>query len=313
MNGLRILGTGRCLPRRVVTNDDLAQLVDTSDEWITARTGIRERRFVGEETLTDLTVQAARLALKRAGVSAGDVGLCVTATITPDRTTPAQSCLIHQALGLPEDCPAFDLGAGCTGYLYAMETVAALLPRMKRPYALLVGGEVLSRVTDMTDRSTCILFGDGAGAAVVEVDHSPWHCLLGARGDGDILWAPGPGLSEHPHLHMDGQGVFRFALETVPKAALTLLDQAGMTAEQVDWFVPHQANHRIVEGIAHRLRVPLERFYENIQSYGNTSAATIPIALDEMAGQNLLRPGQWIMCLGFGAGLTWGGILFQWH
>lgn len=313
MNGLQILGTGRAVPEQIVTNDDLAQRVDTNDEWIVARTGIRERRFAAGETLTDLTVEAARKAMERAGVQPQDIGLCITATVTPDRLFPSQACLIHQKLGLPEDCPAFDLSAGCTGFLFAMETAAAMLPRMNRPYALLMGGELLSRILDMDDRSTCILFGDGAGAAVVKTtENAPWFAQMGSRGDRDILWAWGPG-QERPYLHMDGQGVFQFAIKTVPQVAKQLLEKAGLDKDQVDWYVPHQANHRIVESVARRLKVPLSKCYENIERYGNTSAGTIPIALDEMAEQGLLKAGQWIMCLGFGSGMTWGGALFQWQ
>lgn len=312
MNGLHILGTGRAVPDQIVTNDDLARRVDTNDEWIVTRTGIRERRFAREgESLTQFTVAAARQALERAGLKPEDIGLCITATVTSDRLFPSQACLIHQELGLPEDCPAFDLSAGCTGFLYAMETAAAMLPRMSRPYALLVGGELLSHIVDMDDRSTCILFGDGAGAAVVESTEAGWYSVLGTRGDRDVLWAWGPG-QERPYLHMDGQGVFQFALKTVPQVAKQLLEKAGMDKEQVDWYVPHQANHRIVESVAKRLKMPLDRFYENMDRYGNTSAGSIPIALDEMAEQGLLKKGQWVMCLGFGAGLTWGGALFQW-
>lgn len=312
MNGLHILGTGRAVPEQIITNDDLARRVDTNDEWIVARTGIRERRFAREgESLTQFAVAAARQALERAGLKLEDIGLCITATVTSDRLFPSQACLIHQELGLPEDCPAFDLSAGCTGFLYAMETAAAMLPRMNRPYALLVGGELLSRIVDMDDRSTCILFGDGAGAAVVESTEAGWYSVLGTRGDRDVLWAWGPG-QERPYLHMDGQGVFQFALKTVPQVAKQLLEKAGMDKEQVDWYVPHQANHRIVESVAKRLKMPLNRFYENMDRYGNTSAGSIPIALDEMAEQGLLKKGQWVMCLGFGAGLTWGGALFQW-
>lgn len=312
MNGLHILGTGRAVPEQIVTNDDLARRVDTNNEWIVARTGIRERRFAREgESLTQFTVAAVRQALERAGLKPEDIGLCITATVTSDRLFPSQACLIHQELGLPEDCPAFDLSAGCTGFLYAMETAAAMLPRMSRPYALLVGGELLSRIVDMDDRSTCILFGDGAGAAVVESTETGWYSVLGTRGDRDVLWAWGPG-QERPYLHMDGQGVFQFALKTVPQVAKQLLEKAGMDKEQVDWYVPHQANHRIVESVAKRLKMPLDRFYENMDRYGNTSAGSIPIALDEMAEKGLVKKGQWVMCLGFGAGLTWGGALFQW-
>ena len=190
MNGLSILGTGRSLPDHIVTNDDLARRVETSNDWIVSRTGIRERRFAQGETLTQLAVAAARRAMERAGVGPQDIGLCLMAPVTPDWITPSQACLLHQELGLPEDCPAFDLSAGCTGFLYAMETAAAMLPRMARPCALLVGGELLSRITDMDDRSTCILFGDGAGAAVVKsTEGAPWHALLGTRGNREALWA----------------------------------------------------------------------------------------------------------------------------
>lgn len=312
MKGLCIVGTGSCLPRTVVTNRDMERRVDTSDEWIVSRTGIRERRFAGQgEDLTALAGTAARRAMEAAGIGPEQVGLCLVATVTPDRLTPAQACLLHRELGLAEDCPAFDVSAGCTGFLYALETAAALLPRLGRPFALVIGGEVLSRIVDMEDRNTCILFGDGAGAVVARSSDGPWACSLHARGDRELLWAEGPGQGG-PHLRMDGQGVFRFALETVPRAARELLDRAGLEAGQVDWFLPHQANHRIVDGIARRLHVPLERFYENMDRYGNTSAASIPIALDEMARQGLLKEGQWIMCLGFGAGLTWAGLLFRW-
>ena len=275
MNGLQILGTGRALPEHVVTNDDLAKIVDTSDEWIVSRTGIKERRFAREgENLTQFAVEAARQAIARAGIRPEDLGLCLMGTVTSDNATPAQSCLVHQALRLPEDCPAFDLSAGCSGFLYAMETAAALLPRMSRPYALILGGELLSRITNMEDRSTCILFGDGVGAVVVKsTQDAPWYAHLGARGDRDILWSGGMG-SEERYLHMNGQEVFKFALETVPQAARTLLAKAGMEKEQVDWYVLHQANHRIVESVARRLKVPLSKCYENIERYGNTSAGT---------------------------------------
>ena len=216
MNGLQILGTGRALPEHVVTNDDLAKIVDTSDEWIVSRTGIRERRFSQGESLTHFAVEAARQAIAKAGIQPEDLGLCLMGTVTADCSTPSQSCLVHQTLHLPEDCPAFDISAGCSGFLYAMETAAAMLPRMKRPYALILGGELLSRITNMADRSTCILFGDGVGAVVVKsTKDAPWYAHLGARGERNILWSGGLG-SEERYLHMNGQEVFKFALETVP-------------------------------------------------------------------------------------------------
>ena len=311
MSAPHILATGRALPGRVVTNEELSRQVDTSDEWVFSRTGIRSRRFCDGETGLDLAEAAARQAMARAGLTAEDIGVCLMASFTPDLASPSGACMLQRRLGLKEDTICFDLNAACAGFLYGMSAAHALLPTAKRPCALLVGCEVLSRIMDMEDRNTCILFGDGAGAVVVRSADAPWYCALHTRGDGEILWAEGPGR-EPPHLRMDGQGVFRFALETVPRAAQTLLDRAGMSADQVDWFLPHQANHRIVDGIARRLKVPLERFYENMDRYGNTSAASIPIALDEMVRGGMLREGQWVMCLGFGAGLTWAGLLFQW-
>ena len=312
MNGLSILGTGRSLPDHIVTNDDLARRVETSNDWIVSRTGIRERRFAQGETLTQLAVAAARRAMERAGVGPQDIGLCLMATVTPDWITPSQACLLHQELGLPEDCPAFDLSAGCTGFLYAMETAAAMLPRMARPCALLVGGELLSRITDMDDRSTCILFGDGAGAAVVKsTEGAPWHALLGTRGNREALWAAGPG--NHPaYLHMNGQEVFQFALKTVPELARSLLDKAGMDRDQIDWYVLHQANERIVEAAARRLKEPMEKFPMTISNYGNTSSASIPLLLNDMAEKNMLQPGDKIILSGFGAGMTWGAVLMEW-
>ena len=309
--GLEFCGTGRAVPGHILTNEDLCGMVETSDEWIQARTGIRERHICQGETLTDLTVLAARRAMEMAGISADQVGLCIVATITPHCATPSQACLVHEQLGLAQDCPAFDLNAGCTGFLYGLETMAALLPRQRRPYGLLIGGDVLSRVVDWTDRNTCVLFGDGAGAAVLAPSKAPWTCHLHTQGDGNIIWAHGLSLGQSA-IHMEGQAVYRFAVETVPKCAMELAQQAQLPLEEVDWFVLHQANRRIVEAAARQMHQPKEKFYLNMQHYGNTSAASIPIALDEMNRAGMLKKGQKILSVGFGAGLTWGGALFTW-
>ena len=309
MNGLSILGTGRSLPDHIVTNDDLARRVETSNDWIVSRTGIRERRFCcGEETAASLAADAARLALERAGADPGQLCACITATVTPDYASPSVSCLVQQRLGLPEELACFDLSAGCTGFIYALQAARGLLLQDARPYALVIGAEQLSRITDFTDRNTCVLFGDGAGAAVVTLDQVPYACTLGSRGDAAPLWIEGPGPA-HPVIHMDGQAVFRFAVEALPRCVRTLLEQSALRGEEIDWFVPHQANARIVSAAARRLGLPLERFYQNMDRYGNTSAASIPIALDEMDRTGLLRTGQKVICAGFGAGLTWGGVL----
>lgn len=309
MKGLRICATGRALPRQIVTNDALSRRVDTSDAWIASRTGIRERRFCcGEETAASLAADAARLALERAGADPGQLCACITATVTPDYASPSVSCLVQQRLGLPEELACFDLSAGCTGFIYALQAARGLLLQDARPYALVIGAEQLSRITDFTDRNTCVLFGDGAGAAVVTLDQVPyaWHPGQPGRRGPAVDRRPRPA---HPVIHMDGQAVFRFAVEALPRCVRTLLEQSALRGEEIDWFVPHQANARIVSAAARRLGLPLERFYQNMDRYGNTSAASIPIALDEMDRTGLLRTGQKVICAGFGAGLTWGGVL----
>lgn len=312
MKGLRFLSTARCLPEKVVTNDDLSRIVDTSDEWVRTRTGIGERRFSQGERAVDLCAGAGRLALERAKVSPEEVGAVVVATCTPDYASPSNACLVQAALGLPEHIPCFDVSAGCTGFLYGLETVRGLLALGEhKNRVLLIGCDQLSRVIDMTDRSTCVLFGDGAGAAVLALEDRLWYADLGSRGNDQVLWLNGPG-PETTHIHMDGPGVYRFAVETLPACVHTLLDKSGLTLDDIDWIVPHQANRRIIETAAKRLHAPLEKFYQNMERYGNTSAASVPIALDEMAEQGLLRQGQRVIAVAFGAGLTWGGALFEW-
>ena len=312
MRGLRIVATGRALPERVATNEELSRLVDTSDAWIVSRSGIRERRFCGEgENSAALAAAAAALALERSGIDPGGLCACIVATVSPQFATPSNGCVVQRTLSLPEGVPCFDISVGCTGFVYGLQIARGLLLQDPRPYALVVGAEALSHITDFTDRSTCVLFGDGAGAAVVTLDETPYACVLGARGDPDALWALGPG-KDPSHIHMDGKAVFRFAVEAVPKVVRELLEQTGLTPEDVDWIVPHQANRRIVESAAKRLGLPINKFFLNLDRYGNTSAASIPIALDEMAERGLLKRGQKIICAGFGAGLTWGGALLQW-
>ena len=312
MKGLKFISTGRSIPEKVVTNDDMSRIVDTSDEWIRTRTGIHQRHFCEQEDAASLAIGAARQALARSGISPAEIGACVAATVTPQHASPANACLIQAELGLEEDTPCFDISAGCTGFLYGLEVVRGMLTISPKRYALLVGGEELSRVMDMTDRSTCVLFGDGAGAAVVTLEEGAlWAATLGTRGNAEILSVDAVGRAPS-YIHMDGQGVYRFAVEVIPHCAKELLAQSGLTLDEVDWIVPHQANRRIVETAAKRLHLGMEKFFLNIDRYGNTSAASIPIALDEMAQQGLLQKGQKVMAIAFGAGLTWGGALFQW-
>lgn len=311
MIGLEILGTGRCLPARCVSNEEMSRRVDTSDEWISSRTGIRQRYFCeNEESNASLAAEAARKALQKAGIGPEDVGLCVAATFTPDHATPSLACEVQAALGLAQSVPCFDVNAACTGFLVALETARCFLlgGNTPTPYALVIGAEVLSRVLDFEDRTTCVLFGDGAGAAVVRLDpQRPYAADFGARGDVSVLYAGG----EDPFLHMDGQGVFRFAVDIIPRCIQAVLDKAGLSLSEVQHVVCHQANSRIIDFVVKRLGEDPAKFYQNMQRYGNTSAASIPLALDEMLEQGLILPGQNVLCVGFGAGLTWGGTLLR--
>ena len=310
MNGLKLLATGRCLPAAAVTNEDMLRYVDTSDEWITTRTGIRQRYFCaeGENALT-LASGAARQALADSGIPKEELGCVVCATVSADYATPSLSCLVQAELGLPEEIPVLDLNAACSGFLYAVAVARGLLAQNGKKYALIIGCEVLSRLMNMSDRSTCVLFGDGAGAAVFEAGPDfPFYALPGARGAKAIL-ANGPGPLA-PDLSMDGRAVFRFAVEALPHCIQGIQDQSGLSLEEIDWVVCHQANERIIDHCVKKLKAPAEKFYKNMARYGNTSAASIPIALDEMNRDGKLKPGQKILCVGFGGGLTWAAALF---
>ena len=314
MNGLKLVSTGSAMPKGVVTNEDLTKIVDTSDEWITTRTGIHTRRRCGEgESHTQLCLAAARQALERAGIAPEAVGVCLIATFTGDHLNPATACILQKELGFPEDTVCFDLNAACSGFVYALHTAQCLLAAAPRKFGLVLGAEVLSRVTDYTDRSTCILFGDGAGAAVVEwgEDYPSIHAVLGCRGNTEVLCTPGVNTGAPSHIHMEGQAVFRFAVETVPRCISQVLENAGLTAADVDRFVFHQANQRIIDLAERKLGLPPEKCTGNIARTGNTSAASVPLLLHELVSTGALRSGQRALCVGFGAGLTWGGALLE--
>lgn len=313
MNGIKIKGTGRCVPEKTVTNDDLARIVDTSDQWITIRTGIRRRHHCATETHANLCAGAAKAALARARVAPEQIGACIVATVSADTAVPSAACLLQRELGLPEDIPCFDLNAACTGFLYALHTMECLLNASPRKFGLVVGAEVLSRLINWEDRGTCILFGDGAGAAVVECREG-WPSIgavLGSRGDDELLRLPGLEAGERSFIQMDGTKVFKFAVETVPRCMDQVLQKAGMTAEDVDFFVFHQANARIIDLAVRKYRIPTEKYYKNIQEYGNTSAASIPLVLSELEEQGKVGPGSRVLAVGFGGGLTWGGALIE--
>jgi len=322
----QIIGWGAYVPRRVLTNADLAQMVDTSDEWIVERTGIRERRLAAsdESTATMATIAAERT-LANAGADPLAIDLIIVATATPDYLFPATACLVQRSIGA-KSAAAFDLGAGCSGFIYALAMATHAIESGACQYALVIGAETLSRITNWQDRGTCVLFGDGAGAVLLGQAHNPGGILathLGADGAGaDWLILPAGGsrrpasadtVAQNLHtIQMDGQKVFRFAAKIIPDATRKVLEKAGLSIADVDLVIAHQANARILQAAAERLGVPKEKMYANIARYGNTSAASIPIALCEAAEKEQLQPGQRIVLVGFGAGLTWGAVLLEW-
>ena len=313
MNGIKICGTGRAVPEKVVTNQDLEKIVETNDEWITSRTGIQRRHHCTGETHASLCVSAAKAALDRAGVSPDQIGACIVATVTADTLVPSAACMLQRELGLPTDTPCFDLNAACTGFLYALHTMECLLNASPRKFGLVVGCEELSRVINWEDRGTCILFGDGAGAAVVECREG-WPSIgavLGSQGDDELLRLPGIASGERGFIAMEGTKVFKFAVEAIPRCMEQVLEKAHMTVADVDFFVFHQANARIIDLAVRKFRIPPEKYYKNIQEYGNTSAASIPLVLSELQDQDKVGPGSRTLVVGFGGGLTWGGALIE--
>ncbi|MGM9606406.1 MAG: beta-ketoacyl-ACP synthase III [Oscillospiraceae bacterium] len=313
MNGIKIRGTGRCVPEHIITNEMLAQQMDTSDEWITSRTGIRRRHHCTGESTSGLCAEAARAALTKAGVSPDQIGACIVATVTPEALVPSTACVLQRELGLPDDIPCFDLNAACTGFLFALHTMECLLNASPRKFGLVVGGEALSRRINWDDRGTCILFGDGAGAAVVECREG-WPSIgavLGCHGDDELLHLAGPGSEEPGLIAMEGTKVFKFAVQAVPWCIDRVLERHGMTMEEVDFFVFHQANARIIDLAARKYAIPPEKYYKNLDEYGNTSAASIPLVLSELEEQGKVGPGSRVVVVGFGGGLTWGGALVE--
>ncbi len=318
---ISITGLGAHVPERVLTNDELSTLVDTSDEWIMARTGIRERRIAApEEALTDLALPAARAALAQAHVDAKDVDLLVCATVTPDMMFPTSSALLADELGAP-DAAAYDLLAGCTGFMYALVQAYGMMAAGLAQRALVVGGDVLSRILDWTDRSTLILFGDGAGAVVLERVEQPGFIgfELGADGGGGIhLSLPGSGsrrmedAAGNGFVHMNGREVFKFATRVLVASAQAVLERCGVSVDEVDVYVPHQANVRIMDHAAEKLGIPRERMIVNVDRYGNTSSGSIPLALADAQHEGRLKKGDLVLMTGMGAGLTWGSGLMEW-
>jgi len=315
----RIVGTGRYLPEKVVTNDDLARTVETSDEWIRSRTGIRSRHVAAEGQLaSDLALPAAQRALQAAGINATQIDLIIVATTTPDIIFPSTACILQSKLGIA-GCPAFDVQAVCSGFVYAL-TIADLFIRSgQAKHVLVVGTEVYSRILDWSDRGTCVLFGDGAGAVIVAASEEPGILATKLHADGnhkDMLCVPGSvnggKVWGSPFVHMDGGSVFKFAVRVFEEGANEVLQAAGLKVSDIDWFIPHQANIRIMEATAKKLGLPKEKLIATVDHHGNTSAASIPLALDEAVKDGRILPGQTLLLEGVGGGFTWGAVLLRW-
>ena len=316
----RIAGTGRYLPARVLTNDDLAQSIATSDEWIRTRTGIAARHVADEsETTSDLALNASREALAAAGLDPADVDLIVVATTTPDMIFPSTACLLQAKLGA-KGGPAFDVQAVCAGFVYALTLADRMVATGAVRNALVVGAEIYSRILDWSDRGTCVLFGDGAGAVVLVPSLEPGILASRLHADGahaPMLSVPGQvrngTIAGSPYVHMDGGHVFRFAVKVLADAALETLAEVGLPPGAIDWLIPHQANLRIMDATAKRLHVPHEKMVVTVDRHANTSAASIPLALDSAVRDGRIRAGQHVMLAGVGGGFTWGAVLLRWH
>lgn len=318
----KITGTGSCLPKLRVTNDDLGQIMETSDEWIRSRTGIIARHIAVEETTTGMSTEAADKALKNAEISAEDVDIIIAATVSADKHLPGLACEVQKNIGA-ENAVAFDINAACSGFLFALDTAALYLEHGGYQHALVIGAETLSKMMDWTDRSTCVLFGDGAGAAVLSASKEDGILSMVQGSDGfrgDVLNCMARKVNNPykksdtalSYVSMNGQEVYRFAVKTVPKAVTDAVEQAGLHLEEIDLFLLHQANYRIIEAVSKRLGQPMEKFPTNLEECGNISAASVPILLDNVNNHGMMRKGMKIVLAGFGAGLTWGATVINW-
>lgn len=320
---VKITGTGSYLPKLRITNEDLSQIVDTSDEWIRSRTGIEARHLCVSETTTGMSTEASEKALKSAGITAEDVDIIIAATVSADKYLPGLACEVQKNLGAGK-AVAFDINAACSGFLFALDTAAIYLEHNRWKHALVIGAETLSKMMDWTDRSTCVLFGDGAGAAVLSSveEEGLFSMVQGSDGSrGDVLNCNAR-VARNPftaaidektdYVSMNGQEVYKFAVKTVPEAICSAVEKGGLSMDQIDLFLLHQANYRIIESVAKRLGQPMEKFPTNLQECGNISAASVPILLDNVRNHGMLTKGMNIVLAGFGAGLTWGATVLRW-
>jgi 3-oxoacyl-[acyl-carrier-protein] synthase III len=315
----RIVGTGSYLPAKIVTNRDLEKTVDTSDEWIYSRTGIRQRHVAADdERSSDLALHASRKAIEAAGITPQDIGLVIVATTTPDMIFPSTACILQDKLGI-KNCPAFDVQAVCSGFIYALATADMFLRSGQYQYALVVGAEIYSRILDWQDRGTCVLFGDGAGAAVLKASDTPGILSTHLHADGsyrNILSVPGSvcggQVEGRPFLQMEGNAVFKFAVKVLDELVIEALAKNNLQKSDIDWLIPHQANIRIIQSTARKLGIGMEKVVITVDRHGNTSAASIPLALDEAVRDGRIRAGQCVLLEGVGGGFTWGAVLIRW-
>ncbi len=324
-----ITGTGSYVPEKVVTNDDLAKMMDTSDEWIYSRSGIKQRRIARpDEATSDMAAAAGKNAIESAGLKPEDIDLVIVATVNPDMPLPNTACIVQTKLGIRTNIPCFDIEAACSGFVYGMEIATRMMQSGHYKNALVIGAEKLSSMVDWEDRAACVLFGDGAGAVVLTLTDDEnvgvLDTVLGADGSDNMILAVPAGGSAMPtsaetvknkkhFLHMEGREVFKHAVKIMQEKSFEVLERCGVKPEDITLMIPHQANIRIIEAVTKRLNLPKEKVYVNIDKYANTSAATIPIALDEVVRGGMLKKGDLLVLVAFGAGLTWGATLVRWH
>lgn len=314
----KILGTGHCVPERVVTNDELSTIVDTSDEWITQRVGVRERRICTTETAAELACNAAREALCMSNTSPEELDMILCATVSADDASPSMACTIQNMLGAT--CPAMDVSAACSGFIYALDTAAGFFARKKVKKMLVIGCERISRILDWTDRNTCVIFGDGAGAAVLGEGDTYLSSKLFAKGGDTVIKIPQFGGNspfnaleyKKPYIYMNGQETFKFAVNAMVGDLLDVIRDAGLSQTDISWVIPHQANVRIIDAASKKLDIPFENFGKNIEKYGNTSAASIPILLDELNREGKFKDGDYLALCSFGGGLTSAACVIRW-
>jgi len=312
----RIIGTGSYVPKRVLTNHDLEKMIETSDEWITERTGIKERRIAAEvETTSDMAAKAAKKALEMAGIEPDEIDTVIVATVTPDMDFPSTACFVQHKIKARK-AASFDIAAACSGFIYALSVADSLIKSGHSKYALVIGAEIFSRITDWTDRNTCVLFGDGAGAALLAKTTGKRGILsthLHSEGSSwKLLCASSHEENAKTYIRMHGNEVFKVAVRALDDVAIEALEHNGLKGDDIDWFIPHQANERIIVATAKRLGVPMEKVYLNLQKYGNTSAASIPLALDEAVRNGKVKHGDLILLDAFGGGFTWASALVRW-